>query len=543
MPSLFGPAARSKICRGGEALARKKEKIVVNLDLPKDDKTLTRLYVILFFSIILGLGSGLFWIANSGFVPTSNGEPMFTNLYCGATAQDELGNPTGEYFQTNQVPTFTANQTCSILQDQPDRITWEDEEWIMVTKRGKNFDVPGVAASSTGGTAVLQPLWLNYTVDASGAYDYTVAIRSSDGELLEYQNETANTGEQQLFMTTISPDTRYELVFMTAQDGQFLNAITFDMTVHYQDGIPTNMNNKSLWLGPALDVGPVKVHPTIFLNFFGLTFFFFIYPASFYWEKVEDAKNEVEEKFPDFLRDLAEYWKGGLSMTVAVQTLATSEYGALNDEVKKMSDQLSWGVKFSDVILQFAERVGTPLVRRAITLIAEADRAGGKISDILVTAANDSRELKFLEAERKRAIGSYIAVIWTSYFVFLGVIVVLAKVFIPAIAGSNSGGEDGGDSGGQTIGNMTIRNIDPLFFLTIFYYGVTMQALGNGSMAGLMATGRFSTGFKHSGMMILVALVIFNLVAFSPDLIGITEVPGLNPSSGTFVPSPLYFGG
>ena len=29
-------------------------------------------------------------------------------------------------------------------------------------------------------------------------------------------------------------------------------------------------------------------------------------------------------------------------MTVAVQTLATSEYGALNDEVKKMSDQLSW---------------------------------------------------------------------------------------------------------------------------------------------------------------------------------------------------------
>jgi len=90
---------------------------------------------------------------------------------------------------------------------------------------------------------------------------------------------------------------------------------------------------------------------------------------------------------------------------------------------------------------------------------------------------------------------------------------------------------------------MTIRNIDPLFFLTVFYYGVTMQAVGNGTMAGLMSTGRFSTGFKHSGMMIVVALVIFNFVAFSPDLIGITEVPGLNPSSGTFVPSPLYFGG
>ena len=121
-------------------------------------------------------------------------------------------------------------------------------------------------------------------------------------------------------------------------------------------------------------------------------------------------------------------------------------------------------------------------------------------------------------------------------------IVVLARVFIPAIAGSNSSGEDGGDSGGQTIGNMTIRNIDPLFFLTIFYYGVTMQAMGNGTMAGLMANGRFSAGFKHSGMMIIVALVVFNVIAFTPSLIGITEVPGLNPSSGTFVPSPLFWG-
>ena len=524
-------------------MARKKEKIVVHLDLPKDDSTLTKLYIILFFSIITGLASGIFWVANSGFVPSANGEPMFTNVYCGATAADATGNPTGSYFQTNQQPTYSANQTCAILQDEPDRITWEGEEWKSVTKRGKNFDVPGVPEGSTGGAIVLQPLWLNCTVTSSTNADFTVAVRDPYGDIMEYYNGTANANEPCGFeIASIPPDNRYEFVVMSKNENIFLDVVVFDMTVHYYDGIPTNMNNKSFWLGPEVEVGPSKIHPAIFLNFFGLTFFFFIYPASYYWEKIEERKNEVEEKFPDFLRDLAEYWKGGLSMTIAVQTLATSEYGALNEEVKKMSDQLSWGIKFSDVILQFAERVGTPLVRRAIALIAEADRAGGKISDILVTAANDSRELKFLEGERKRAIGSYIAVIWTSYFVFLGVIVVLAKVFIPAIAGSNSSGDDGGDSGGQTIGNMTIRNIDPLFFLTIFYYGVTMQALGNGSMAGLMATGRFSTGFKHAGMMIVVALLVFNFVAFSPDLIGVTEVPGLNPSSGTFVPTPLYWG-
>ncbi|MBT60526.1 MAG: hypothetical protein CMA63_03100 [Euryarchaeota archaeon] len=527
----------------------KKGKITVKLDLPKDDTTLTKLYAILFVSIFLGLCAGTVWATNSGFIPTTNGEPMFTNLYCGVTAQDSQGNSMGQEFSTNIQPDYAANESCSILQDAPDRVTWEDEEWKSVSKRGKNFDVPGVDPTATGGQTVLQPLWVNCSVNADTPTDYIVAIRSQDGEIMATHDGTTDTDNDPtndgcgIEMGNIPPDNRYEFLVYSLEEGKYLSVVQFEMTVHYFDGIPSNMNNMSFWIGPEVEMGPVSIRPLIFLNFFGLMFFFLLYPASFYWERVQEAQNEVEEKFPDFLRDLAEYWKGGLSMTVAVQTLATSEYGALNNEVKKMSDQLSWGIKFSDVIKQFADRVGTPLVQRAIALIAEADRAGGKISDILVTAANDSRELKFLEGERRRAIGSYIAVIWTSYFVFLGVIVTLAVVFIPAIAGSNSSGEGGGDSGGQTIGNMTIRNIDPLFFLTVFYYGVTMQAVGNGTMAGLMSTGRFTTGFKHSGMMILVALVVFNFLAFTPNLIGVTEVPGLNPSSGTYVPSPLYLGG
>ena len=498
---------------------------------------MTKLYGILFVSILLGMSTAVVWVTNSGFIPTSNGEPMFTNVACGIITGDN------EAFNGNSKPTYAQNESCSLLQDSPDVVSWNDEPWEDIILTGKNFDVPGVDPQATGGEVVVQPLTLTCEAEASGPVSYTVAIRDRYGDIVS-PSFTGNTGlttdECLIEIESIDPGTRYELVVQSNTENEPLDQFTFTMEIEYYDGIPANMNNKSLWIGPEVSIGPLGIHPTIFLNFFGLMFFFFLWPASFYWERVENKKNEIEEKFPDFLRDLAEYWKGGLSMTVAVQTLATSEYGALNDEVKKMSDQLSWGIKFSDVILQFAERVGTPLVKRAISLISEADRAGGKISDILVTAANDSREIKFLEGARKRAIGSYIAVIWTSYFVFLGVIVVLSTVFIPAIANSNSS-DDGG--GGQNIGNMKIRNVDPLFFLTIFYYGVTMQAIGNGCMAGLMATGRFSAGFKHSGMMILVALVVFNFIAFSPNLIGITAPPGVNPSVGTFMPAPLNLGG
>ena len=113
--------------------------------------------------------------------------------------------------------------------------------------------------------------------------------------------------------------------------------------------------------------------------------------------------------------------------------------------------------------------------------------------------------------------------------VFIGVIVVLSNVFIPAIASSNSGGES------ETIGNMQINAVDPLFFLVVFFYGVNAQAMGNGAMAGIMATGRLSTGMKHAGMMMIICLVLFNIAAFSPSLIGVHQSVGLSPDIG-FIP-------
>ncbi len=510
-------------------MARKKQKIVVDLDLPKDDPTKRNLQIILAISIILGLTSGLFWVTNSGFIPTANGEPLFTNIACQTITGDAA-------FNSNVAPSYAVNESCSLLKDEAQIVTWVEDDWEYVDRLAVSFVMPGIEEQyKTGVFGKEQGFYANCSATATAPTDYTFAIRDEQRSIVAFYNGTTGKNEQCSFQIDDLPaGDRYEIGFWVPERDALLSSATFEVTAHVYDGIPDNMNNKSLWVGPSL--GNTNIKPLIFLNFFGLTFFLLIFPASYYLESLETKRNNKEEKFPDFLRDLAEYWKGGLSMTVAVQTLATSEYGALNDEVNQMSAQLSWGVKFSDVINLFANRVNTPLVKRAIALIAEADRAGGKISDILVTAANDSREIKFLEGERKRAIGSYIAVIWTSYGVFLGVIVVLAKVFIPAIADSNSGE---GDGGGQNIGNMKIRSIDPLFFLTIFYYGVTMQAMGNGAMAGLMATGRFTSGFKHSGMMIIMAILVFNVIAFSPDLTGVQVLTDLGQNPNPFGPTKL----
>ncbi len=476
--------------------------------------------------MLVAIGFFGFWLTN--FLPHPNGEPIFINLACQR--------------DTTTLPTWEMNNSCSLTQDMASTEVWTDTILSVDKGRGRGFSVPGVPEwEESPGSFQHPPIAIRGTckITLSNLPTYSMRIfRAADYDIgrpaVEIASGTFESGEPCQISGEITglgvdvPGEGYRIEIVPEPGSEISREAEFTIEVDTYDGVPEMMNNKSKFLGPEINTGIISLRPFNFLNWFAFGMFTLLFPASFYWDRVQKKTEAMENKFPDFLRDLAEYWKGGLSMTVAVQTLTTAEYGALNDEVKKMSDQISWGVAFENVLLLFADRVGTPLVRRAISLICEANRAGGKISDILVTAANDTREIKFLEQERIRAIASYKAVIWTSYFVFLGVIVVLAKVFIPAIASSNSSGES------ESIGAMTIKSVEPLFFLTVFFYGVTMQAVGNGAMAGIMATGRISSGFRISGMMILVALLSFNLVAFSPDLMGVPIPRGLSPDLGGY---------
>ena len=239
-------------------------------------------------------------------------------------------------------------------------------------------------------------------------------------------------------------------------------------------------------------------------------------PYGLYGWRRDLIRARVEDKFPDFLRDLAEYWKGGLSMTVAIQTLAKGEYGNLNEEVNKMASQISWGISFGEVLDMFTERVTSPIVTRAVRMVDEANRAGGRISDILLAASFDAREIKALETERRQEVGSYVTVIYASFFVYLGIILVLASTFIPAIVDSAAAT---GGTGSMSIGNLTIREMNEVWISTIFLYSLIIQGIGNGLAAGFMSTGRLYSSFNRASMLLLVGWFVFELTGIGTSMI------------------------
>jgi flagellar protein FlaJ len=231
-------------------------------------------------------------------------------------------------------------------------------------------------------------------------------------------------------------------------------------------------------------------------------------PYGFYAAREANRIRRLEERFPDFLRDIASSHKGGLTLHQSVTIAARGEYGPLTPEVRKMADQLSWNVSFHEALERFGARVETPLVQRAVNLILQADKSGGSTTDVLLAAARDAREIKNLENERRQTMGLYTVVVYITFFVFLAVAATLYGQFAPAIVESSEAvqasairSEDIGTS------SLTLRDYQLFYFVAAI-----VQAVGDGLVAGLLGSGKASLGLRHGFLMVLATYVTFILL-------------------------------
>jgi pilus assembly protein TadC len=78
--------------------------------------------------------------------------------------------------------------------------------------------------------------------------------------------------------------------------------------------------------------------------------------------------SKIDAIFPDFVRDLAESRRAGMTFTKAILFASKGEYGILTPEIQKISQQVSWGGSVSDALQAFAKRVNNKSIRRTITL-------------------------------------------------------------------------------------------------------------------------------------------------------------------------------
>jgi flagellar protein FlaJ len=221
-------------------------------------------------------------------------------------------------------------------------------------------------------------------------------------------------------------------------------------------------------------------------------------PASFEYKKYKDNK-EIEERFPDFLRDITENIKTGMTLTQAIKSTKQTNYGALTSHVKTMITKIDWAIPFDQILADFSKK-STPLIQKTVSTILETYKGGGDITQVLDAASNTIKEINKIRKQRSSAIYNQMITGYAIFFIFVGVLIVLKNYLVPSLFSFGSGFAVSG-----------IENIEE-FYNTIFQWLILLEGFFSGLVVGKMAQGSMIAGLKHSLFLIVVGYGAFLLL-------------------------------
>jgi flagellar protein FlaJ len=221
----------------------------------------------------------------------------------------------------------------------------------------------------------------------------------------------------------------------------------------------------------------------------------------------------LEATVPDFLGQLASINEAGTPIVESIKKVAGNNLGALNDELDRTWSDITWGARVENALWRFEERLNTPVVTRAVTLITNAMAASGDIGPVLRIAADEAQATRRLRRERRQELLTYVVVIYLSFLVFLTIIVALNVMFLPNIPTTEQfGGSVGGSVPGVGGGIGGIGGLDEATkskYELLFFHAALVQAVCSGFIAGQMGDGSIGAGAKHAAAMLAIAYGLF----------------------------------
>ena len=243
----------------------------------------------------------------------------------------------------------------------------------------------------------------------------------------------------------------------------------------------------------------------IFFLMIGLGFLVALAPFVFSIMHDNKVAAEKEEMFLEFSRNLVESVKTGTPISKSIINVKDKAYGALSLHVKKLANQIVMGIPLTTALKVFSRDINNKTVSRAITLIGQAERAGGEIGEILEAVAGAVSMSDKLKKERKAAISTLVVQGYIIFFVFLVIILVMQFQILPMVSGV-SGIGDIGISGISTVG--VTGGISQGEMSGAFLYMLLVQGFFTGLAIGKLSEGNVKAGVKHSFALMLIAFFI-----------------------------------
>jgi flagellar protein FlaJ len=226
-----------------------------------------------------------------------------------------------------------------------------------------------------------------------------------------------------------------------------------------------------------------------------------------------ESKNEasIDQMFLEFSRDLVEGVRAGSPISKSIANIKNKNYGSLSPHVVKLANQISLGIPVKDALNVFAKEINSPVISRAISLIREAERSGGKIEVILESVSYSISQVEKLKKERKAAIYNLTVQGYIIFFIFIIIMLIMEFKILPMTENLNL--ETGiGDLGAGTTGFGVEKTNSGKFsssdFTRPFLFLIIAQGFFAGLVIGKISEGSVKGGLKHSFILVAVAWLI-----------------------------------
>ena len=240
---------------------------------------------------------------------------------------------------------------------------------------------------------------------------------------------------------------------------------------------------------------------------------------------------EIESRFPDFLRDLSENIKSGMTLVDSIKFLSNTDYGTLTQEIKRTAVRLQW-ISIKDALIELRNRLRrSPLVARGLDILLEAYISGGNLAKTLDSLSRATYELKSVEDDRKAVMSEQSMMIIVISLIFIGISVALFKLIVPIIATQT----------GNYMNFLRVGEVSIDYYRQLFFIAIVVQSILGGILSGYVSDNNFAVGMRNAVILLGISMLVYGVgilpknIAFDANVLSSTvKVGGYVEIIGSF---------
>jgi flagellar protein FlaJ len=219
-------------------------------------------------------------------------------------------------------------------------------------------------------------------------------------------------------------------------------------------------------------------------------------PPAIVHQKIASRKSSMERGISNFLRDLTETRKTGLSPEACISNLSKRDYGAFSKELAKMSSDINWGIPMRNVIMDFVKKTKSWMSQIVMFLLLEAVDVGGGTISMIESLARFNNMTQEVEKEKKMSVRPYV------FIPYFAAVLLVATTLMTLMFTQQT----------VSMSDVTSANTDIDFLSLIFTVSVVTHCYLIGLVAGKISEESLAAGFKHAALLVLIAIIASKII-------------------------------